>query len=215
VTDQEIMDALREPFPAEDVQFRPGATSGNRAMALAYIDARAVQERLDKVLGVAGWETHLVCLEDGSAVLALRVNINGTWVTKSDVAGPSDDNGVGNRRKAAVSGAIRRAASQLGIGRYLYGLPRQWSDIDPQKKTFIKKPTVPPQFLPKPKPTLKINPEELRQKALDILLPAAREGTAILERAWKVISPAMQKVALADLPQLKAVAAQVKETVKA
>jgi hypothetical protein len=36
--------------------------SGNRALAAAYIDSRAVQNRLDEVLGVDGWQDDYQCL---------------------------------------------------------------------------------------------------------------------------------------------------------
>src|SRR5260370_1290140 len=48
--------ALAAPFPANDVRCRPGAVKGNRAMVLPYVTARAVQDRLDQVLGIDGWQ---------------------------------------------------------------------------------------------------------------------------------------------------------------
>ena len=41
----------RRPFPASAVRGRPGRVAGQRAMALPYIDARDVMQRLDGVLG--------------------------------------------------------------------------------------------------------------------------------------------------------------------
>jgi hypothetical protein len=63
--------------------------SGNRALAAAYIDSRAVQDRLDDVLGVDGWQDDYRCLPDGSVVCRLRCRIGGEWLTKVDVGGPS------------------------------------------------------------------------------------------------------------------------------
>jgi hypothetical protein len=42
-------------FDKSEVKFKPAAISGNRALALAYVDVRAIQNRLDEVCGVAGW----------------------------------------------------------------------------------------------------------------------------------------------------------------
>lgn len=46
--------ALTEPFPAEAIHWKPLSVNGNRALAAAYLDARAVMQRLDSVFGVGG-----------------------------------------------------------------------------------------------------------------------------------------------------------------
>ena len=48
---------LSGPFPATDISWRVGATSGDKTkgIALAYIDARDVMRRLDAVCGPAGF----------------------------------------------------------------------------------------------------------------------------------------------------------------
>jgi hypothetical protein len=47
---------LAAPFEATEVKFKPAVVSGNRALALPYVDARVIQDRLDDVLGVTGWQ---------------------------------------------------------------------------------------------------------------------------------------------------------------
>jgi hypothetical protein len=69
-------------------------------------------------------------------------------VTKVDVGGPSEQPDGGDRLKAAFSDALKRAAVKFGVGRYLYRLPAQWVDYDPQKRQFVRTPTVPPFALP-------------------------------------------------------------------
>jgi hypothetical protein len=54
----------------------------------------------------------------------------------------------GDKLKAAVSDGLKRAAVKLGIGRYLYRLPRQWVDYDPQTKQFKQPPQLPGWALP-------------------------------------------------------------------
>src|SRR4029450_7852363 len=49
-----ITRALAQPFELTEVKFKPAVVTGNRALALAYVDARVIQDRLDDVLGVTG-----------------------------------------------------------------------------------------------------------------------------------------------------------------
>jgi hypothetical protein len=119
-------------------------------MALAYVDARAIQDRLDDVLGVDGWQDEYECLPDGSVVCRLRLRLGNEWITKMDVGGPSEQPDSGDRMKAAFSDALKRAAVKFGIGRYLYRLPAQWLDYDPQKRQFLRAPSLPAWARPAP-----------------------------------------------------------------
>jgi Rad52/22 family double-strand break repair protein len=164
--------ALSAPFDPTEVRFKPAVVSGNRALALAYVDARVIQDRLDDVLGVAGWSDDYQCLPDGSVVCRLRLKLGDTWVTKVDVGGPSEQPDGGDRLKAAFSDALKRAAVKFGIGRYLYRLPAQWVDYDPQKRQFARTPTLPASALPakelpapKPVPETPVKPTAAPRKA--------------------------------------------------
>jgi hypothetical protein len=141
--------ALAAPFDAALIRWKPGAVSGNRALALAYVDCRVIQDRLDVVLGVAGWQDSYKVLADGSVMCRLRCYIGGQWITKTDVGGQSEQPDGGDRVKAAVSDALKRTAVKLGVGRYLYRLPAQWCDFDPIKKRFVKTPALPPWAMPR------------------------------------------------------------------
>src|SRR6516165_5057628 len=143
-----LTQALAAPFEPSEVRFKPAVVTGNRALALAYVDARVIQDRLDDVLGVAGWQDDYECLPDGSVVCRLRLRLGDTWITKVDVGGPSEQPDGGDRLKAAFSDALKRAAVKFGIGRYLYRLPSQWLDYDPQKRQFARTPTLPAWALP-------------------------------------------------------------------
>jgi hypothetical protein len=81
-------------------------------------------------------------------VCRLSVKIGEAWVTKMDVGGPSDQKDEGDRRKAAFSDALKRAAVKFGVGRYLYDLPPVWCDYDAKAKQLVKKPALPPWALP-------------------------------------------------------------------
>src|SRR3954470_17158462 len=147
---ERLTEALSAPFDVKQVRFKPGVVSGNRALALVYVDARVIQDRLDDVLGVEGWQDDYECLADGSVVCRLRLKIGGEWITKVDVGGPSEQPDGGDRLKAAFSDALKRAAVKFGIGRYLYRLPQQWVDYDAHKRQFARTPTLPAWALPGP-----------------------------------------------------------------
>jgi hypothetical protein len=182
---EELTDALAAPFEPREVKFKPAVVSGHRALALAYVDARAIQDRLDEVLGVTGWQDEYECLPDGSVVCRLRLRLGDEWITKMDVGGQSEQPDEGDRRKAAFSDALKRAAVKFGIGRYLYRLPQLWCDYDPQKRQFARTPALPTSALPRstkavaglkelPKPVEPPKPAEPRR-------PAAREAKATAE----------------------------------
>ena len=138
-----IAQALAAPFEVAEVKFKPQAVSGNRALAVPFVDARVIQDRLDDVLGVMGWQDSYECLPDGAVVCRLRIRLGDEWITKEDVGGQSEQPDEGDRRKAAFSDALKRAAVKFGIGRYLYRLKPQWVDYDPQKRQILKAPALP------------------------------------------------------------------------
>jgi hypothetical protein len=90
-----------------------------------------------------GWQDSYECLPDGSVVCRLSIRIGGEWITKTDVGGQSEQPDEGDRRKAAFSDALKRAAVKFGVGRYLYRLKPQWVDYDTQKRQFARPPVVP------------------------------------------------------------------------
>ena len=125
---------LQEPFAPGDVEWRVG-TSGNTggkpwAKVLAYVTNRAIMNRLDEVFGVFGWKNQFLNWKVGSkegVICRLSVQVPGTneWVTKEDGAEGTDIEEV----KGGLSDAMKRAAVQLGIGRYLYDLGENWAEI--------------------------------------------------------------------------------------
>lgn len=139
----ELTERLAEPFDPDEVKWKPQVVKENRAYAIAYIDARVVMDRLDEVLGVGGWQDTYEFLPDGSCLCKLQLFIGGTWITKMDVGGESEQKDEGDRHKAALSDALKRTAIKFGVGRYLYRLPGQWVDYDPQRKKFLKDPVLP------------------------------------------------------------------------
>lgn len=145
-----LLQKLSEPFPPDEIDWKPQAVKGNRALAIAYIDARAVMDRLDAVVGVDGWQDGYAVMPEGNVVCTLRVRVGDVWLEKVDVGGPSEQPDGGDRMKAAFSDALKRAAVKYGIGRYLYRLPHQWADWDAGKRQFVSQPRLPDWAIPKP-----------------------------------------------------------------
>lgn len=143
-----LFDKLRAPFRPDQIHWRVGATSGDKAkgMALAYIDARDVQDRLDEVCGPENWqcryphangktvcEIGIRCCENNELPPVMR--IDGEWIWKADGAGDSDI----EAEKGALSDAFKRAAVRWGIGRYLYDLESPWVEIEQRGKSYVIK----------------------------------------------------------------------------
>ncbi|MFG1302130.1 Rad52/Rad22 family DNA repair protein [Xanthobacter sp. V3C-3] len=125
--------ALAAPFHPERVSWRVGSTTGDKkkGMALAYIDARDVMDRLDSVVGPANWR-RVHPHANGRTLCSLEIKIGGEWVAKEDGAGDTDV----EAEKGALSDAFKRAAVNWGIGRYLYDLPSPWVEIEQAGKSY-------------------------------------------------------------------------------
>jgi hypothetical protein len=144
---------LAAPFPETEIRWKPQTVSGNRALAVAYVDARCVMDRLDEVLGPAGWQDSYELLAGGCVKCELSVRVEDEWITKSDVGAPSEQSAECDQTKSAFSDALKRAAVKLGIGRYLYRLPKQWLGYDPQRRQFTETPKLPAWATPNGKTT--------------------------------------------------------------
>lgn len=119
--------ALAAPFPPDAVSWRVGSVTRDktRGMALAFLDARDVMNRLDDVLGPAGWQCRYSHADDKKTVCDIAVKVDGEWVWKADGAGETDI----EAEKGSLSSAFKRAAVRWGIGRYLYDLPSPWVEL--------------------------------------------------------------------------------------
>lgn len=137
-----VMDQLAAPFCESVIRFKPAAFAGRRALALPYVDVRVIEDRLDGVLGPGNWQDEYECLPGGSVTCRLKIRLDGEWITKMDVGSAGDHMDEGDRRKAAFSDALKRAAVKFGIGRYLYRVGGQWLDYDPHKRQFLTRPKL-------------------------------------------------------------------------
>lgn len=125
---------LRDPFAPGDIEWRvqqSGEKHGKPwARVLAYVTNRAIMERLDEVVGPDSWQNAFKEGPAGGVICGLSVRVvraDGTveWITKWDGAENSDVEPV----KGGLSNAMKRAAVQWGIGRYLYDLDEGWARV--------------------------------------------------------------------------------------
>jgi hypothetical protein len=125
--------ALTAPFPPDRVSWRVGSTTQDkrRGLALAYIDARDVMERLDKVCGPENWQSRYPHAT-GKTVCEIGIKIGQDWIWKADGAGDTEF----EADKGALSDAFKRAAVRWGIGRYLYDIEAVWVDIEPAGRSY-------------------------------------------------------------------------------
>lgn len=125
---------LREPFAPNEIEWRVGATSSDKTkgIALPYITNRAVQNRLDAVCGAENWRSEFREWRDNGQICRITINIDGHEIGKEDGA----ENTAHEPVKGGLSAAMKRAAAQWGIGRYLYDLPTYWVPIKKSGNTY-------------------------------------------------------------------------------
>lgn len=121
------LEDLKKPFNPNDIEWRIQQAkmwSGNpTAVVLAYLTNRAIMDRLDDVCGVDKWRNEYSKAPDGGVLCGISIMIGSEWVTKYDGAENTKIESV----KGGLSDAMKRAAVQWGIGRYLYKLPKTYA----------------------------------------------------------------------------------------
>lgn len=203
--DNERLKLLSDPFPAGDIEWRvsrAGMKNGKVwCNVLAYITARAIQKRLDDVVGPGNWcNTPLHAIELRHGIIAMQVGISilvdDKWVTKYDVADQTEIEAA----KGGFSGAMKRAGAQWGIGRYLYALDEERAEVSedgkgsgwewarlPQDKGgeayYWKPPRLPAWALPREPET----EQPVTQKEIDLLKASWRKKFAPKETNRQVL----------------------------
>lgn len=144
---------LSDPFAPEDVEWFIGATTKekDKGLAIPFITNRAVQERLDEVCGIDGWKNEYKTLGEREIFdynnqltgkktsqlcgISIWSETRQEWITKWDGAEESDIEAI----KGSLSSAMKRAAVQFGIGRYLYYLDSPWVEIEQKGRSHVIK----------------------------------------------------------------------------
>lgn len=152
-----VLSRLSEPFPVDEVKFKPQKVLQGKgtAIAVAFVDARIVADRLNAVVGPENWEDSyepIVVTEYDSKKDAhiqyggMKCTLTILGVTKSDVGSPS----MADELKGSASDALKRAAVKFGVGRYMYDLGSMFLKYDEQKRQFTEKPKLPDFAVPEP-----------------------------------------------------------------
>ena len=136
----QVQRRLQAPFPSHLVGWKPQAFTKDRGRALlvAYVDARAVQDRLDAVCP-DDWSFEITVV--ASTTLSVNGRLTVLGVTREDIGEAGE--GEAGTRGAASSDALKRCAVQFGIGRYLYDLPKQWVDWNDARREPAVTPELP------------------------------------------------------------------------
>lgn len=148
----EIKRQLAAPFHSYYVGWKAQATSKDktRTLAVAYIDARTVMDRLDQVVGPGNWSDtyRLISAGDGEFAIECTLALFGVYKSDVGIAEEEDDGSSASVSKSAYSDALKRAAVKWGIGRYLYRIPKQWVGYDAARKQLTETPELPAWALP-------------------------------------------------------------------
>lgn len=138
----EIQAALAMPFAPEDLEWRLQRTftSGGNTMGVAvpYVTNRAIQSRLDEVVGLNNWHNdykpwHGTEKKD-SQICGISIYFEDRgWITKWDGAEDTDIEPI----KGGLSDSMKRAAVQWGIGRVLYNMDVVFVDVEQRGKSWV------------------------------------------------------------------------------
>ncbi len=147
------MQGLRKPFEARDIEWRVAQSgtgkNGPWAKVLAYVNARAIMNRLDEQVGPENWQD-VYRKEQGGVMCGIGIRVpaglltqtnretrhdhGSEWVWKWDGSQETDIEAF----KGGISKALVRCAVKWGMGRYLYDFPETWANIVPKGTSGAK-----------------------------------------------------------------------------
>lgn len=135
-----IQQELAQPFAPEDLEWRlqRAFEDKKRGIAVPYVTNRAIQARLDDVVGPDGWYNeykpwHRAGQKDAQICGISICFPEKGFITKWDGAEDTDIEPV----KGGLSDSMKRAAVQWGIGRVLYSMTDPvWVDIEPRGRSW-------------------------------------------------------------------------------
>ena len=143
--ENKYLEAFGKPFPASDVSWRLQYVNEQRMQGIAvpYLDARAVADRLDEVVGQNRWKDSYTPWHDSVSnkktkssqlcTISIYDDELGQWIDKTDGAEDSDIEAV----KGGLSDAFKRAAVKWNIGRYLYSFNTVWVAAEAWGNSYI------------------------------------------------------------------------------
>ena len=123
------------PLDPDEIEWKIQSVKNDKTLFVPYINNRAVMNRLDECFGKMGWCNSFQPWQDGASCTISLWN-GKEWISKSDGANNTKIEPV----KGGFSDAMKRAATQWGLGRELYEYPKVYfkGDVkyldDKQKK---------------------------------------------------------------------------------
>ena len=158
----QIQMELAQPFAPEDLEWRVQTAVADKARGLVvpFVTNRAIQERLDSVVGADNWYNEfkpwhrfttkaknsdkLIDKEVISQLCGIFIYFEDRkeWIGKWDGAENTDIEAV----KGGLSDSMKRAAYQWGIGRTLYKMDDVWADIEKRGRNWFIKDSARPKL---------------------------------------------------------------------
>lgn len=151
--DNRFFEALGQPFPYSDVNWRLQYVDKEKleGFAIPYLDARAIADRLDSVVGQNNWKdryipwhTYVEKIEEKGKVITKQIQSQicvlsiydeerKEWIDKSDGAENTDVESI----KGGISDAFKRSAVKWNVGRYMYKMKPVWVKAKRQGRSFV------------------------------------------------------------------------------
>ena len=137
-----MREGLCKPFAPEDLEWRIQVMSKDQTSGLAvpYVTNRAIQDRLDDVVGPENWHNDYKPWHGNgkreAQICGISIFFEGRgFITKWDGAEDTDVEPV----KGGLSDSMKRSAVQWGIGRVLYKMNPIWVGIEKKGNSFVIK----------------------------------------------------------------------------
>ena len=131
---QTVWERLAEPFRDDELGWRvmQCGKKDNRIWAklAAYVDSRAIMNRLDTVVGPGMWQDEYRNIQtpEGPAILCkITIHEEGGVASISKEDGADFNRGI-ETAKSGISDSFKRAANKFGMGRHLYAIGETWAN---------------------------------------------------------------------------------------
>lgn len=126
---EEQVARLKEPLPAKALKPHP------TKQFLTTINSIYVTERLNEVFGIGSWQTNSEIVENSQKMIVVKTTLTiPEYSISYECYGGNDNADRGDAYKGAVTDAITKIGSWLGIGAEVWKNEAKPSKQEPQKK---------------------------------------------------------------------------------
>ena len=160
MSENKYLEALGQPFPYSDVHWRMQYVDPNTSegFAVPYLDARAIADRFDNVIGQGNWNdsyetwhtyTETTTERGKETVREIQSQLctiyvyneeRKEWLGKTDGAENTDIESI----KGGLSDSFKRAAVKWNVGRYMYKMNTIWIKAKKRGKSYVVDPNEEP-----------------------------------------------------------------------